>query len=369
MDNRTDYFLKILETIGVPLMSAIVAKGDGQSETTAQHMAELLTKSVEASIGLGPLVELEKLGDQTDSVRVALAGLASQVLADLYQESGTVPQTADINRIRDGFQAVITFADNFTASDDAVMRLSALDADGHSVDAPQSQVQYIKSFVPVIRAVAEFSFGKPGPQLLADIASRLSAKAQEIRAAQFGAEGTPDDHKRIERGIVSALADLYASCHVAETQRLSADTQSDDSAASFDKVWDAFDLQAQILEALVQTIVPGGAPVAAETPVAAPASPIAGIGKKPDAEAAPPLAAPTTKAAPPPSGGNPMSFFSAPSDDDDEPAAKAEEQPAAPATPPPAPATEEPAKDESKDESDKGSGDAGGNPMSFFKKG
>lgn len=371
MTDRTDYFLQVLETIGTPLMVSILTQvPEASAEDTAKHMAELLAKGVQTGIDLGPLIDIDKLGDKTDSARVALAGLASQIISATYTRGGKAPAEADMNRVKAGLQAVISFSDNFAAGEENVMRLAAMDSTGQGVDTPQSHVQYLSSFIPVVQVVSRFSFGQSEATLITEIATKITTKAQGIAAEMLGAS----DDKSLERGILQCLTRLYAACHEAETARLSGAGRSDDAPkGSMDDVWKTFDLQVQILEALVQTIVPGGntpAPSAPaqETPVAAP--PVSPVGLVAAKAEAPADAAPATEppaAAAPPAGipGNPMSFFGPKTDDDDESVAPT--APAAPAAPPapetpaePAASTPPPPAEETKP--------AGipGNPMSFF---
>ena len=362
--HRTDYFLQILESIGAPLMVPVLAQGEKAPEDIAKHMAELLAQSVQASIALGPLIDIDKLGDQSDSARVALAGLSAHMIAALYQHLGHMPAESDIKKLKDGLEATIAFADNFTASPESTMRLETIKAGGQTVDAPQSLVQVMNSFLPVIQAVSAFSFGQPEAKLISDIAARLTTKAEEIAKTHFTSH-SGDDLKAVERGILQALATIYAAAHDAETKRLNSTADREKTEASLETVWKEFDTQVQIVEALTQTLATGtsGGDVA-PTAEAAPTP----VTETPPPPSSPPPAAEEAPASPPPAGsvGNPMSFFTPPGADDE--AEEAPSPPPATETPPPSPPTppaETPAAEKPADTDDKPAGQAG-NPMSFF---
>lgn len=55
----------------------------------------------------------------------------------------------------------MTFSDNFTPSDDHVIRLENMKANGMPGDAYQINIQYIQAFVPIADVVAAFPFGQP----------------------------------------------------------------------------------------------------------------------------------------------------------------------------------------------------------------
>ena len=373
MSDRSDYFYHILSSIGAPLMGAILSKGKANADA-ATDMAGLLGTAVQSSIDLGPLVELENKGEQADNVRVALAGLSSQIIATHYAEKGAQPSADDLKRVQDGLKAVIAFAENFTANAENAARLATLKADGvPAIDTAQSHVQYMVSFIPVIGAVQDFAFGKPPEELLKNIAERISKTAQDI-AGRIGGD------EALARGVLGTLAQLYAQAHTHHVAQFGKDVDAPDQA--LEALWQTFDAQVDMLEALVAAIVPGmtsaaPAPLAQAEPVSVP-EPV-----KEEAPPAPPAPfedkpAEEKPAAPSADGGNPMAFFGSKKPEDEKPK---EEPPAAPSPPPaqrlrlrrpkedtPPPAAEEPQKEEPAKADNPAAPPAGGNPMAFFKK-
>jgi hypothetical protein len=434
MNERAEYFLQTLERIGAPLMAAITetskASGADGAAADAQAMAQMLGKVVQASIDLGQAMDVNPVEIGDDSLRVALAGLASPMVAGQMRKAGGVPEDAEVARIVSALQAVLTFSDNFTPNADNAQRLKDLEARGQSVDAHQASVQYVQAFVPVVQAISDFSFGQVPQKLIVAVSERLVKRAAEMRET-LAASADGDDQKRLELGFLAGLAQVYAACHEAETRKASGMGEDGGAGPSLDSVWSAFDTQAAMLEILSGSFVPGGAsasagsassgggvapaaaaapmtqappvlpdaatpvtppppaavaPVAQDAPPAAAASPLSSFVKKPDdaPQAAPPPAAPVAPpVAPPPveaaqdtqagAGANPMSMFAKPK----EGAAPTEAAvppppPVAPVAPPPVPPadvpTVQPPADGEASGEQSGGAASGGGPMSFFKK-
>ncbi len=410
MDQRAAYLLQILETIGSPLMSAIVSAApasdgppDGQSD--AQTMAALLAKTVEGSIELGNIMDINPAEAQDDTLRVALAGLAGPLIAGQYEKRGQIPESPNIKNITGALQAALTFSDNFAPTPETVERLKNLQASGQVADTYQTQIQYMQAFIPVIEAIAAFPFGQAEAKLIMDVSERLVKRSVELREALLPNIDDEAAQKRIELGFLRALAQLYSACHKGETEKvLGMDAEARTDTLSMEPVWNAFDLRAAMLEALAVKMAPEGQgsssgggqapnipvtapPVAVEPPPAAP------INTPPvQAESVPP---PPPPQEPPPAqaqqqGANPMSMFAKPKAEADEtppaaPAAAPTESPAAtpppqeqppaepvqesppppPAIPPEQPPAAPPVETNQQNGEQSGSS---GSPMSFFKK-
>lgn len=305
MHHRAEYLVQILEKIGAPLLNAVISanvKSNGDLHNEAQKIAELLAKTVQTSIELGQSIELGPTGHMSDSIRVALTGLASPMIAHAFESSGRTPNDADLKRLMTALQAVLSFAENFEANSENSDRLKNLEARGQSVDFVQSQAQYLHAFIPVIGAVGEFSFGQPEQKLIMDIASRLTAKASAFKQKMGGDE-------RAERAVLNALARIYAACHRAETkaiQTLSTD-QRTQAGLSLDPVWKNFDTQAAMLEVLAQGLLPASTS-AAQTGGSSKAPAPPPVAQNPEIPVPPPAAPPAADQ----SNAGPMSFFKAP---------------------------------------------------------
>lgn len=365
MSIRTDSLIQILDTIGAPLIEAVsrahkdAAPDDLQKD--AQAVAALLGKVVELSISMKDALDLKPEESQNDALRIALAALAGPMVAAQYsQKNGQIPVENDLKRLQSSVQAILTFADNFAPSEEMATRLGNLAAKGAPADAHQINVQYVEAFLPVVEAIAAFSFGQAEQKLTMDVADRLVKTAVEMRESLMPAAGG-DDQKLYELAILRNLGNLYASCHRAESEKLSQNPETA-ASATLDTVWKAFDIRAAMLEAAVKNIAPDNAAGGTAAPVMDSSTPPVTPPPVTPPPVAPPPAAPPPEAqaapeAPPAAAGgaSPMGFFSTPGSD-----AGNETPPAtSPAPPPVQPPADSNAQENTQD-------NAAGNPMGFF---
>jgi hypothetical protein len=362
MIQRIQYLIQIIDKIAAPILEAVTivqAKTPSQpskGEEDAQRIAELLGRSVQVSIDLGRLVEIEKMSlEQSDSMRVALAALASPIVAAQFQALGRVPTDAEAKRFIGALESVMAFADNFSASTESIERLKNLKAQGQISDTHQIMVQYLQAFVPVVEATSAYSFGLPEKKMAQDMGGLIVKKARMMTADILGAQMQHDMTALLELAMTRVLADIYADVHRAEVAKLLAagNAAPDFQQRGLENLVQNFEMRIALLGSMAVHIMPGQAqgnpssgtvappPPPASQPSAAPlqaASPPAPppIFTKP-AESAPPVS--------PPASANPMAMFSKP---------KTPEGEAAPplSSPPPAGSEAEAPK---------------GNPMSFFK--
>ncbi len=262
MNQRTAYLLQLLEKLGTPLMQAIVESpagpvGDAPLEQDAQTMAVLLGKTVQASIDLGHVMEMDSAQAMTDSLRVALTALVGPIIAGQYKKRGQMPDEAVVKRMVLALQAVLAFAENFTPDPQSVQRLRDLPAEGQAVDHSQTQIQYVQAFVPVVEAVSVFSFGQPEQKILMEISNRLVRKAVELRESLCAEVTDENRQKQIELAFLKNLAGLYGASHRHETEKMTGqNTETGKHESSMESVWKMFDLRVAMLETLMASFVP-----------------------------------------------------------------------------------------------------------------
>lgn len=425
MNSRTAYLIQIIDKIGGPLLNAVSknSASNGADVNEAQNLASLLGKTVQLSIELGKMIEVEKLeAEQSDSLRIALAGLASPLIADQFKNLSKTPGDAELQKITHALEAVMTFSDNFTPSRENAERLANVSANGLPADAHQINVQYLQAFAPVAHVITSFSFGQTEKKMAQETAEKITSKSKTIVAEIFGDGLDEDQRKLAELALVKSLAEMYVSCHTSEMNKLMALQEPDANAQTnaHKAVWDGFDARAEILGTLSGNLVPkssgtGTAPsaspvaVATATPTQAapstppqeqsapsptteqpPQSPISQVVQQPPAQEQPPAPpAEQQPVAPPPSepppqqqsaaSANPMSMFAKPKADgeqsapppsapptQEQPAAAPPQQPVAPPTEQQSPPAQPPAQPPAEGaQGEQGSG--GGGPMSFFK--
>lgn len=389
MLKHPDFTIQALSKIGAPLAAAlesVAIEADDVELESAKRMAQMLGQVVQMSIGLSGQIGTPASEEEADSLRAGAAALAANLVADFYRHHEKMPEEQDISRMTKILEAVLAFADNFSASaEQASGRLMTMGASEPIFDKTQASLVTLQALTPVIAAIGEFPFGLSETKLLQDVSTKLDGYAKGISG---------DDNKLSQMLVFRSLANLYAECHKAETARLASASEDDRGELSIDPVWTAFETRLAMVEALFD--VPQ---------TESPSSSVAPAPVQQDQQAAPQTEAPPSA----PTAGGPMGFFTgddAPAENlvpqTDQPAA----QPSAPETPlatdtPPAAAggggpmgffaggddstpAENPAptEGESEDEEEEGkrgggSGGGGGNkpaatgqksaPMSFFK--
>lgn len=300
MAPRTHFLVQLLQKLGAPLMGAVNSHSapDSSAEKDAQIMASLLSESVKVSIALSQAMNLKPDDGDADAIRVSLAALAGELVADSYKQTGRVPSENDVRRISKALESVIVFADNFAPAAEHAQRLQTLEGTPPFIDPVQASLYSIHALTPAISAISEFSFGQSETRLIQEVADRLLARAKEL-LGNFGGGNAMS-----ELVVLQALGQIYAAAHQAETARLKMQG-GDDTAATMDAVWQSFEKQVAMIAVLIGSAAGGAAAAGGSS----------GGGVKPA------VAAPSEQAAAPPpppaqeqpasaaSGGNPMAFF------------------------------------------------------------
>lgn len=403
MDQRADYLFQILEKIGGPLVAAIAHRqksdilADSAPEASAreeaQTIAQLLARSVQMSIEIGQVMELDMTNPETaDRLRLALMVLAGPLIAGQYRHDGRVPGDSEQKKMMTGLEAVLAFSQNFAATADNASELAGTEGSSGENNSGAEMVKAMRHFTPVINAIGAFPFGQPEKKLIQDVSLRIIAKVDDMAGKLF-----PDLGNAGKLLLIKTLAEIYSECHTEEMRAmLSKNQEEPDVQQGLNSIWARFDVRAAMLEALAVNLLPEGtapayqAPPAQQpeadpvfTPAQAPT-----IFKAPAAttESAPPAASNISQAPQeslPPAGFNPMAMFGKKQDDAiDEPPAPppSAAEPPPPLTPPLPPITaaqesDDGAPDDTSESgtsdagsSDSGGGDGNANPMSFFKK-
>ncbi len=306
MDSRSQFILQLLQKLGAPLMRAVNARSDGADEGAkdAQTISALLSETVKISISLSQAMNLKPEDGDADAIRVTLAALAADLVADSYKETGRLPSDTDSRRIAKSLESVLAFTDNFAPAAQHAQRLQTIDGTAPFMDEMQANLYAMNALVPAIAAIAEFPFGQQEAKLIQEVATALSDRAKTLRSNLAQIEGEGADAKMAELVLLQSLAQIYAAAHRAETARLKTLPEDARGELSLTPVWKQFDRQLAMLEVLLGTS-------------AGNASGRGGKGVKPAAEApaeeqqsAPVESA--APAAPPAKPANPMSFFKKP---------------------------------------------------------
>ena len=207
-DARMRALLCAFRQVGLPLMQVLNEPGE-TGAADVQKFGTLVDGAVVLSNALA-----EGLGASEESldawVRWALIGAASQVVATSYQATGTVLTEDDAKNLA-------------TLATDMQSRLKAqIPAAAESVPNTLAvfRARMMESLVPVIGAVARFSFGQAEHGLVAEVAERLVRSADQVTRSIAPANSTPEEWRILCWGVMKAAGQIYADSHYAESDRL-----------------------------------------------------------------------------------------------------------------------------------------------------
>ena len=292
MTQSSVFIIELLEKIGVPFVGAVEAVSAEQpiaDDGAAKVLAQMLGQAVHASIGLSESITMPTDESDADSARMALASLTGPIVADFYQRNKRLPEAADIDRIVKSLQAIIPFADNFSGATGQASRLALLGKETVLFDELQINLVMAQIMTPVINAIAEFPFGQTEVKLLQDVIAKLQNYATDL--GKLSGDGS----KLAEIMILKSLAEIYAHCHQAETNRL---MQTDDATRvelSLDGVWTLFDKRL----AMVELAAGVSDSMRGEVQSSGSVTPTPEIPAAPDAPVQPPAPPPTQETAQP----------------------------------------------------------------------
>jgi len=260
--------LLALRQIGMPLLQVLTetpAGGAGGTSGAAAVKAEQFGALVDNTVSLSQALSAQiGAGDEpVDAwVRWALAGAASHVVASNYRATGQPLPPDDAQRLasivselQDKFKAQIPAGDENIPNTVATFRAKMMEA-----------------LVPVVGAVAQYSFGRAEHALLAEVAERLVRTADQMTRALAAPGSTPEEWRLLCWNVLKSAGQIYTESHYAEADRLLY-MNADERAAYFAKhgnvvpmtqVWQAFNQRMAMLATLATYLE---APAAAQVDV------------------------------------------------------------------------------------------------------
>lgn len=257
---------RILETLGAPLIAAVgdvvkrqAPENDNSAtpRTEAEQTASLLAKTIQVSLLLSNSMDIRDSEGEAGSVRLALTALSASLIAGHYRQTGEIPDDNDLKRLITALEAVLTFSDNFIVSDESNIRLELLASGDIRLDGTQMNIQFINTLIPVVNAVAVFSFGQPEQKLVSDITERLIQRMYALYSA-WPTEDIPDREKRrAELSLLKGLVEIYVQCHKDATDKLTAtdkqgQSREGSSEATVASVWESFETRVSMLDTLTK---------------------------------------------------------------------------------------------------------------------
>lgn len=249
---RMKTLLTTFRQVGMPLLQAVTevppADGAASPSVNMSHMGALIDSTVTLSAELA--AQLGAGEEQLDAwVRWSLAGAASQVVAASFKATGramTPEEAAYLASIaielQSKFKAQIPAANEPVPNTVATFRAKMMEA-----------------LVPVVGAVAQYSFGRAEHALLAEVAEKLIKNADQITRALAPSGSTPEEWRLLCWNVLKAAGQIYTESHYAEADRLLY-MNPDERAAYFaqhgnvvpmTQVWQAFNQRMAMLATLV----------------------------------------------------------------------------------------------------------------------
>ncbi len=247
--------LAAFRQIGMPLVQALVEATPGGGAPTdgekppldTAPFAELVDSTVTFSRELAARLGADE--NALDSgVRWALAGSASQVVAAHYRARGKPLSAEEAQHLA---SVAATLQQKFKAQ---------IPAGGESLPNTVAtfRAKMTEAIVPVIGAVAQYSFGRAEHALLAEIAERLIRTADQVTRALAPAGTTAEDWRILCWNILRAAGQVYTECHYAEADRLlymnpeerTAYFAQNNNVVPMTQVWQAFNQRMAMLATL-----------------------------------------------------------------------------------------------------------------------
>jgi hypothetical protein len=252
-DNKSQMqtLLTVFRQLGLPLLQAASeAQGKEGSETkllNIETLGELAGSTVMLSQKLA--AEAGASEDAVDAwVRWALAGAAAQVVGSAYKTSGhpmteeEADQIANIAiELQGKFKAQIPAGQENIPNTIATFRAKMLEA-----------------MVPVVGAVAQYSFGRAEHALLAEVAERLVKTSDQVTRALAPTGASPEEWRLLCWNVLKAAGQVYTESHFAEADRLlymdpaerAAYFAEHDQIVPMQQVWQAFNQRMAMLATL-----------------------------------------------------------------------------------------------------------------------
>jgi len=249
---RMQTLLTAFRQVGMPLLqvlseSAPGGDGAGGPAVKTAHFGILIDNTVTLSQFLS--AQMGASEDQIDAwIRWALAGAASQVVASNFRATGQPMPSEEAQRIagivgelQEKFKLQIPAANEPIPNTVATFR-----------------AKMMETLVPVVGAVAQYSFGRAEHALLAEVAERLVRTADQVTRALAPAGSTPEEWRLLCWNVLKAAGQIYTESHYAEADRLLY-MNPDERAAYFAKhgnvvpmtqVWQAFNQRMAMLATL-----------------------------------------------------------------------------------------------------------------------
>lgn len=206
--------LTTFDKVGLPLLHAISESQnrDGVAASQApnpQNMSMLVDQTVLLSQKLSA-----QSGITDDAIeawaRWSLVGAAAQVVGSAFKTAGRPLTAQEIDSI---VAITIDLQSKFKAQMPA-----GQEALPNTVATFRAKM--VEAMVPVVGAVAQYSFGRSEHALLAEVSEKLVKTADQVTRALAPTGATPEEWRLLCWHVLKAAGQIYTEAHFAEADRL-----------------------------------------------------------------------------------------------------------------------------------------------------
>lgn len=251
-DQRMKALAVALRHVGGPLLVALLeaAPQEQRPDGLVRRINfEAFPQLIDSAATLARQIADVMEGDQSPvALRWGAISAACQLVAANYKATGQAldPETARpileaVNALPDKFKNLTTGGPEPVPNQVATFRAKMLEA-----------------LVPVVGAVAQYSFGRAEHGLLAEVAERLMKTADQITRSLAPVGSTPEQWRLLCWVVLKSAGQIYADSHYTEADRLLY-MNPDDRAAYFAKygnvlpmthIWQGFNQRMALLATL-----------------------------------------------------------------------------------------------------------------------
>ena len=251
---RLQTLLTTFRQVGMPLLQALMdvpAGKEGEAPQAAPN-TDQFNALVDSTVGLSQELaqQLGASDNQVDAwVRWALAGAASQVVASHFKAVGQPLPAEEAKRLA-------AIAIDLQSKFKGMMPMAAAEPMPNTIATFRAKM--MEAMVPVVGALAQYSFGRAEHALLAEVAEKLVKTADQVTRSLAPPGSTPEQWRLLCWHVLRAAGQIYTESHYAEADRLLY-MNPDDRAAYFaqnnnippmTQVWQAFNQRMAMLATL-----------------------------------------------------------------------------------------------------------------------
>ncbi len=209
---RMQNLMASFRELGLPLIQA-VSEAQAKESSSQSFDAGLLEKLISNTVMMSQKLaaQIGASEEQADAwIRWTLAGASAQVVSSFCKTAGrplTEEEAAHIASVaidlQSKFKALIPAGQEKLPNTVATFRAKMLEA-----------------IVPVVGAVAQYSFGRSEHALLAEVAEKLVKTSDQITRALAPAGASPEEWRILCWNVLKAAGQIYTESHFAEADRL-----------------------------------------------------------------------------------------------------------------------------------------------------